>query len=102
MALPQPADRGIAGHRTDGRKSVCDQCRPDPHARSGGRGFTAGVAAADNDDIELICSGIHAATSIVELKIPEAVCSILFHVKPPIHHNRVSRETAGAREPRFT
>jgi hypothetical protein len=53
------------------------------------------VAAADNDDIELICSGVHAATSIVELKIPEAVCWILFHVKPPIHHICVSRETAG-------
>ena len=52
MALAQPADRGIAGHRADGRKTMGDQRRPGAHARGDGRGLAAGVASADDDDIE--------------------------------------------------
>ena len=52
MALAEPADRGIAGHRPDGREAVGDQRRLRAHARGGARGFAAGVAAADDDDVE--------------------------------------------------
>ncbi len=56
MALAEPADRRIAGHRPDGRKPVRNQRRTRTHARGRGRGLAAGMAAADHDDIE----GIHA------------------------------------------
>ena len=52
MALAEPADRRIAGHRADGRESVRHQGRVRAHARGRGRGFAAGVAAADDDDVE--------------------------------------------------
>ena len=52
MALAEPADGRIAGHRADGRKLVGDQGSRRAHARGRGRGFTAGVAAADHDDVE--------------------------------------------------
>ena len=52
MPLPQPADRGIAGHGADGRKAMGDQRRPRAHARGRSRRLTAGMAAADHDDIE--------------------------------------------------
>ena len=35
MALAEPADGGIAGHRADGRKAMGDQRRPRAHPRSG-------------------------------------------------------------------
>ena len=54
MALAEPADRRIAGHRADGRKPVGDQRGLRAHARSRSRGLTAGVAAADHDDVERI------------------------------------------------
>ncbi len=52
MALPEPADRRIAGHRPDGGEPMRHERRPGAHPRSRGRGFAAGVAAADHDDIE--------------------------------------------------
>jgi hypothetical protein len=52
MALAEPADRRIARHRPDGRESMSNQCRPRTHAGGGGRGFAAGVASADDDDVE--------------------------------------------------
>ena len=52
MALAEPADRRIAGHRADGREPVRDQRGRRAHARSRGRGLAAGVPAADHDDVE--------------------------------------------------
>ena len=52
MALAEPADRRIAGHRPDGREAVRDQRGARAHARGRGRGLAAGVAAANHDDIE--------------------------------------------------
>ena len=52
MALPQPADRRIARHGTDGGEAMGDQRRRRAHARSRSRRLTAGMAAADHDDIE--------------------------------------------------
>ena len=52
MAFAQAADGGIAGHGADGGKAVGDERRPRAHAGGRGRGFTAGVAAADHDDVE--------------------------------------------------
>ena len=52
MALAEPADRRVAGHRADGREPVRDQRGARAHARGRGRGLAAGVAAADHDDIE--------------------------------------------------
>ncbi len=52
MALAEPADRRIAGHRADGRKFVRHQRGFGAHPRGRSRGFAAGVAAADDDDVE--------------------------------------------------
>ena len=52
MALAEPADRGIAGHLADSVEAVRDQRRLRAHARGCGRGLAAGMAAADDDDVE--------------------------------------------------
>src|SRR6185312_4266681 len=68
----ETTDGGIAGHRADGREPMGDQGRLRAHPRSRGRGFAAGVAATDNDDVEGVRLGNHAATSIPELENAEA------------------------------
>ncbi len=52
VALAEAADRRIAGHDADGRQRLGHQGGAGAHARRGGRGFGAGVAAADHDNIE--------------------------------------------------
>jgi hypothetical protein len=52
MALAEPADRRVARHRPDGREPMRDQRSPRTHARGRGRGFAAGVPAANDDDVE--------------------------------------------------
>ena len=52
MALAETADRGIAGHRADGRKAMGHQRGLRAHPRSRARGLAAGMAAADDDDVE--------------------------------------------------
>ena len=52
MALAESADRGIAGHGADGRKTMGHQGGARAHARGCGRGLAAGVAASDHDDVE--------------------------------------------------
>ena len=52
MALAETADRGIAGHGADGRKTMGHQRRLRAHAGSRARGLAAGMAAADHDDVE--------------------------------------------------
>mgnify|MGYP003693733235 CR=1 FL=1 len=54
MAFAETADGGIAGHGADGRKTMGHQRRPRAHAGSRARGFAAGMAAADDDDVEWI------------------------------------------------
>ncbi len=52
MALAETADRGIAGHRADGRKAMGHQHRARPHARRRTGGLAACVAATNDDDVE--------------------------------------------------
>ncbi len=52
MALAEPADRRIAGHRADGREFVRHQRGFGAHPGRRSRGFAAGVAAADDDNVE--------------------------------------------------
>ena len=54
MALAQAADGRIAGHLADGREAVGDERRPGAQARGRGRRLAAGMAAADDDDIEAL------------------------------------------------
>ena len=54
MALAETPDRGIAGHRANGRKSVGQQRRARAHARGRGRGFAAGMPATDDNHIEAL------------------------------------------------
>ena len=53
VALAEAADGRIAGHLADRGEGVGDERRARAHARSRGRGFAAGVAAAHNDHVEL-------------------------------------------------
>ena len=61
MTLAETADRGIAGHRADGRKTMGDEYRPGAQARGSGRGLAAGMAAADHDHIEGFHGRVHGA-----------------------------------------
>ncbi len=63
MALSEPADGRIAGHRADRRKSMGDERRGSAQARGSGRGLTAGVAAANHDHIETL---IHMTGYVME------------------------------------
>ena len=52
VALAETADRGIAGHRADGRETMRHERRLGAHARGCGRGFAASMASTDDDNIE--------------------------------------------------
>ena len=71
MTLAETADGGIAGHRADGRKAVGHQRGLRAHPRSRARGLAAGVAAADDDDVEGLARN-SCGTSIAESEIAEA------------------------------
>jgi hypothetical protein len=52
MALAQPSDGRVAGHHANCGKAVGDKSGSSTDARRRRRGFTSGVAAAYNHDIE--------------------------------------------------
>ncbi len=54
MALAEPADGRIAGHGADGGEPVRHQRGFRAHAGGRSRGFTAGMAAANHDDVERV------------------------------------------------
>jgi hypothetical protein len=62
MALAEAADGRITGHGADSRDAVGHQSRPRTHARGRGRRLTAGVAAANYDNVE---SHIHKGLGVV-------------------------------------
>jgi hypothetical protein len=53
VALAEPADGRIARHLADGAEPMRDEGRARTHACGCGRRLTAGMAAADNDDVEI-------------------------------------------------
>src|ERR1700744_2772518 len=99
MALAETADRGVAGHRADGRKAVRHQRGAGAHSRRGTCGLATGVAATDDDYIEGCARGGHARSSILGPLQPEVRfwSRPMFHVKhacfSPIR-TFVSRETS--------
>jgi hypothetical protein len=52
MAFPKPANGGITGHSADSAKPVGYEGRFCAHTGRRSRGFTAGVAAANYNDVE--------------------------------------------------
>jgi hypothetical protein len=52
MAFAEAADGRIAGHGADGGESVRHERRFGAHTSTCGRGFTAGMAAANHDNVE--------------------------------------------------
>jgi hypothetical protein len=54
MTFAESANGRIAGHRTDGSEPVGQEGGADAHSGGRSRGFTAGVAAADYNDVERI------------------------------------------------
>jgi len=53
VTFSNPTDRRIAGERPDRLDPVGEQQRVRTHASRGGGGLTAGMAAANNDNIEI-------------------------------------------------
>ena len=85
MPLSQSADCRIAGHRPDRFEPVGHQRRPGAKARRRGGCLTAGVAAADDDDVE-----IQAAWQL--LSVPSCSVAGRHWLSRPAF---VSRETNG-------
>jgi hypothetical protein len=52
MPLAETADRGIAGHCTDGREPMGHKRSLSAHASSSGCGLAAGVTTANDDNVE--------------------------------------------------
>ena len=52
MAFSKPSDGRVAGHGANGGEPVRDQGSPGAHACGSGGSLTAGMAAADNNDVE--------------------------------------------------
>ena len=65
MALAQAADGGVAGHLADGLEFVGEQQGARAKARRGRRGFAAGMAAADHDDVEASCAAAIRAAKFI-------------------------------------
>src|SRR5580704_1737333 len=55
MSLTDTADRGVAAHLSERLNVMRQQQRASSHAGSRERRFGAGVTAADNDDLVLLC-----------------------------------------------
>ena len=55
MAFSKPADSGITRHSADSAKLVGYEGCLRTHTGGRGRGFTAGVAAANHNDVESMC-----------------------------------------------
>ncbi|MGY4449064.1 hypothetical protein ACVWZR_003724 [Bradyrhizobium sp. i1.3.1] len=71
MALAEAADGGVAGHRADRGETVRHQSGRRTHPGGSSRGFTAGMAAANHDDVETLSLCSHGRTSISEVEKPE-------------------------------
>ena len=93
MALAEPADRRIAGHRADGGEPMRDQRGARAHARGRRRGFAAGVAAADHDDVEYRAVDRHRSVFQKRGGCSQATRS---RVKIAVTSADVSRETSCA------
>jgi hypothetical protein len=52
MTLAESTNRRIAGHRSDSGKAMGQQGGRDTHPRRRTRGLAAGVATADDDNVE--------------------------------------------------
>src|ERR1700742_1405304 len=83
MALAETADRGVAGHRPDGRKAVRHEGSSSTHPRGGARGLATRVATADDDHVERCEGCVHARSSILRLqKLKDGFWALgVFHVK---------------------
>jgi len=86
MTLAKTANGGIAGHCAYGRETVRNQGSYCAHPSGGGRGLTAGVTAANHDDVEALSLCSHGRTSSSQSGKPEV------ETRKAI----VSRETLGA------
>ena len=71
MALAQPTNRWIAGHRPDAFLGETDQCSRHSHARSNSRSLTAGMASAHNDDVKFSChAAAHSSSDFAGQNLP--------------------------------
>src|SRR5262249_39004407 len=94
VAFAQSSDGRIARHLADGRETMGDE--PGRSAHAGGRrsSFTAGMAAADHNDIETLADLVHGPYLSRSTDGVKAASS-MFHVKAP--RENVSRESRSQR-----
>ena len=59
MAFGDAADGGVAGHLGDEIEIEGEERGAETHAGRGSRGFTAGMACADDEDVEMFCVAHH-------------------------------------------
>ena len=76
----QTPNGGIARHRSDGSEPVRHQRGRRAHSCRSGCGFTAGMSAAHDDDIELILHWCHSPRAGF-YSAPVCPVKVLFHVK---------------------
>jgi hypothetical protein len=71
VAFTQTADRGITRHRPNSCKTVGHKRRLRTHPRGSARGLTAGVTAANDNDVKRIRVGNHTASFIPQTPNPK-------------------------------
>jgi len=57
MSLGNASDGGIAGHLRDQISVQREECRAQPHARAGHRGFATGMTGSNHGNIVMLCKG---------------------------------------------
>ena len=92
--LPRPPMAGLQRHGADGGEAMRHQRRARAHAGGRRRGLTAGMAAADHDDVELrshVCLGCGVVAEARERGQKHRRFRRMFHVK---HRRKVRRYRA--------
>ena len=71
MALAEPTDGGIAGHRPDAFTGEADQCGRRAHARRNSRSLATGMASAHHNDIKCLRhSAAHSPSGFAGQNLP--------------------------------
>ena len=96
MALAETTDRGIAGHLPNRLELLSQQDSSRAKAGCGGRSLTAGMTAADNDDVERGRAHGKAGHSGKSAETPPRH---MFHVKQSARFRRLPRAGSPGRQP---
>ena len=91
MAFPKPANGGITGHSADSAKPVGYKGRFCAHTGRCSRGFTASVAAANDNDVESMRHQSLGWSVLMEARVGVKIVGFMENVSRetlPRHRNR--------------